>query len=185
MRSITAVKLTRSLARLSAATAPKASSPESPRQRLRGSSTDSSTECIRAAVTEHGLPCQVGRQAARGSADCRRCAEADQARTEQDDHFGRPARPQIEQIDEVGGRRNKCRVEQPAHKRGIPDSGKLGRARWTSAAAAAALTPTPRTLIIAAGHLTGTQRAKMPAKTLGLSRAVEVVVPTDQPRSDS
>ena len=57
----------------------KREQPEPPRQGLGGSSTDRGTERVGAAVTEHGSTCQIGRQTARRSADCRRCADADQA----------------------------------------------------------------------------------------------------------
>ena len=54
--------------------------------------SQSGTEAVGAAIAEHGFRCQIGGQTARGCANRRCGAEADQTRAEQDDHFGRAAR---------------------------------------------------------------------------------------------
>ena len=158
----------------------KGEQPEPPRQGLGGSSTDRGTERVGAAVTEHGSGCQIGRQAARRSADCRRCAEADQARAEQDDRFRRSA-----------GRRSSrlVRLAVAAMSPVSPSSarhtgfGQPGRERW-KAAAAAALRPTPRTLIVPLVTSPERSARRWPRKPLAWVTP-KVVVGTHHPRSDT
>ena len=145
MRSITAVKLTRSLARLSAATAPRASS-----RNRRGKAWAAAVPTAAPSALAPQSPSmdRAARSLGRlpSSADCRCCAETDQPGAEQDDRFGRSAGPQVEQIGEVGRPRDECCVEQPVQSTAY---GRAARPRALhQAAAAPALRPTPRTLIV-------------------------------------
>ena len=159
------MKLTRSLARLSA-TAPARQATGRPRKRLIGGGPDCSPQRVGPAVAEHGRLGQVGRQAAHGRADSRRGARHRQTRAEQDDHLGGSTRPQVEQVDEVGGACDQGGVQAPTQH----SAHRLQAARPSSAhqirAAAVALTPDAGDLDHPAGHRAGAQRARWPRNPL-------------------
>ena len=180
VRSITAVKLTRSLARLGA-TAPRRPCPESPWQGLCGSRPHRAQRIGGSHRAWIGLP-GLGRL--RSSADRRCCAETDQPRAEQDDRFGRTSWPQVEQIGEIGRPRDECRVEQPVQ----PTAYRLraaGPRALDHGRGGARTQADSENLDRPTGHLAGTQCPQVPAEALGLGRSVEVVVRPDRPRSDT
>ena len=122
--AMTWVKLTFSLAAVSAASTARASSPPAVPVRAASATPSSAPERVRARVAEHDLLAEVGRQqrragTERAGGDAAAAAER-QRRADHQPGLDRPAGPQVEQVDQVGRAGDDPGAEQ--HVGGAPQA---------------------------------------------------------------